>query len=305
MMKNKLLLLTAIFSTATVSAQTDPTQQRSPIVTEQMMPVQQPGQVYEQPVKKKLLAAPAPSNLQVVSGVNKRVGIALNDTNRILTPFRKPVVKTNSTATISVEGGIIYVSSTLEEPITLFIHEVGAGDPAISLTLIPSQISPISTRVEIMGHHPGADVNDAVTNQSNARPAPPTEEAVSFETSSPYVQVLTTIMKELALEKVPQGYSLSNIKGYSANVPRCSMPGIVMEPFQVLNGSELTVYVYRATNTSQSRLEVAEERCGKVRAVAAWPTRVLNSGQSTEIYVITSRTDGIDNSNVRKPVVGG
>lgn len=264
----------------------------------QLAPVTQPY-VAPAPVKRKITAAPAPSLLDVRSGINQRIGIALSHTNRLLMPFKKPVVKTNSTATISVEGNIVYVSTSSEEPITLFIHEVGEGDPAVSLTLVPNDIAPISSQIRIIGYEPNNRKNEMAGDAPISK-----EQAESFETALPYVQTLTAIMKDLALEKVPEGYGLTNVRGYSNGVPRCNMPGIVLEPFQLLMGSELKVFVYRATNTSTGRVEVQEDKCGVVRAVAAWPRRTLDPGQSTEIYIITSRGENMDPSAVRKSVVG-
>lgn len=303
-MKAKLMMCGLVFFGMSTLANA-----QNPVVVQQPMPLGAqalPGQEASfvppppAPARKKITAAPAPGLLDVRSGVNYRIGIAIGHTNRLLMPFKKPVVKTNSTATISVEGNIVYVSTTNEEPITLFIHEVGQGDPAVSLTLVPGEISPISSNVRIIGYE---GPQNALESNEDAPKS--NEDARQYETTLPYVQTLTAVMKDLALEKVPDGYGLSNIRGYGAGVPRCSMPNLVLEPFQLLTGSELKVYVFRATNTGVSRAEVTEDRCGRVRAVAAWPRRVLEPGQSTEIYVITSREDDVDPSTVRRSVVGG
>lgn len=257
------------------------------------------------------MIAPPPPVIQLQSGVNATMGIAYAHTNRILTPFEHPEVKTNSTAAISVEGPIVYVSTNADDPISMFIHDHGQGDPAISLTLIPEEVPAVSTQVRLNGmESAGGGFGGGGGEWSGPKraPAPASAElAHTFETTNPYVGTLVAIMKDLALQRVPDGYSFEPVHGFTPLMPTCVMPGLRIEPAQLLSGTEFTVIVARASNEGVSPVEVKEDGCGEgARAVGAWPDRVVRPGGSTELYLVIARppVDDAGDQNVRPAVAG-
>ena len=87
-------------------------------------------------------------------------------------------------------------------------------------------------------------------------------------------------------------------------MPPCQMPGIRLSPGQLVSGAELLAIVVKATNVGPTTAEINEDACGdQARAMAAWPTRVLSPGQSTELYVVVGRPDAEDRSNQRPTLV--
>lgn len=254
------------------------------------------------------MVAPPPAQATVQSGVNATMGIAFDYPNRIVTPFAHPEVKTNSTASITVEGSIVYVSTNADAPVSMFVHDRGRGDPAISLTLIPEPIPAVSTRINIRGFD--NDAADGLGGRADASPAAPAsaELAHTFETSTSYVATLVAIMKELARGRVPDGYSFRTLHGTSPLMPTCTMPGLALQPAQLLGGSAFDVIVARATNATVSPVTVKEDGCvgDQVRAVAAWPDRIVRPGANTEIYIVLVRPDAGDDDarNTRPTVIG-
>jgi conjugal transfer pilus assembly protein TraK len=240
---------------------------------------------------------PAPAEITVNSGQNHVIGVAFSHLNRILTPFPNPVVKTTSLATTSVEGSIVYVATNLPEPIGLFIHDETSPNVAISLTLVPAEIPPISTRVQIRDYTP--DAMPVVRSQPSL--------ATAFEQEHTYLDALKAIMRDLATGKVPDGYGLAPLGGHFAGMPECAIPGIHVVPLQLLTGTSLQVVVGKALNTSTSVAEVREDACrGKgLRAVAAWPRTTLQAGEATELYLVIDVPDVADDANARPSVLGG
>ena len=49
------------------------------------------------------------------------IEIAIDHLNRIVTPFANPVVRTVAAASTSVDGHVVYVATSTEEPLSLCI----------------------------------------------------------------------------------------------------------------------------------------------------------------------------------------
>lgn len=250
-----------------------------------------------QPKPRRTFKAP-PATLQVEAGRNNTFAIAIGHINRIVTPFEKPELVTTSTATTMVQGSIVYVASTMEEPIGLFIMDPSAPEMAISLTLVPDAIEPVSTTIQLSGWT-GANRNVRKT----ADPAG----ALAFEAVHPYLETLTSVMKDVARGRLPDGYGIEDVSERAYRMePSCSMPGIHVRPMQVLQGSGLQVIVAKATNVGPSAAEVDESLCkgGGLRASAAWPVTTLHHGESTELYLVVSPRQEIDAGSARPTVLG-
>ncbi len=241
-----------------------------------------------------------PPVLTVSSNINTKFGIALYHANRILTPFKNPEIQTSSTAGISVEQGIVYVTTDRPDPISMFVYDRADPAMALSLTLIPQEMSPVSTRVNLTGYEgptPGAQYARATDDNL----------ANSFETEDAYVNTLKTLFKGLALGKVPSGYGLETVRGSHPLMPACSMPGVRFEPLQVLTGHSVIALVARATNYGYQPIEFAEGACRSSRllATAAWPTSSIGAGQSVEIYIAVRAPDESDAMPDRPSVIAG
>lgn len=237
-----------------------------------------------------------PPQLSVRPGVNAKFGVALAHVNRILTPFASVKVVTTSQASITTEGPIVYVSTNLPEPIGLFLHDTQDPTVAVSLTLIPSEIPPVSTALELEGQSRRGPV---LVSRNE-------ELAQQFESGVPYVAAITTLLRELAHGRVPDGYGLEPFRDeHRGLVPRCDMPGISLTPGQLVSGAELLAIVMRATNITGATVEVDEDGCSdEARATAAWPRRFLAPGESTEVYVVVGRPGEQETGAQRPSLVG-
>lgn len=212
------------------------------------------------------------NKVHIKPGVNEIVTIAQTHLNRIVTPFYKPFVKTVSDATTEIDGSVVYFATATEAPVTLFVMEEGDQDSALSLTLIPKRIPP-------------RELNLIVDNASVT--AKRSFVAEKWEKSLPYVTVIETIFKDLALQKVPRGYQF--ITAPVGSLPQCRQAGLEFDftKGQTVSGHSLEVSIGTATNTSSSTIEFIEDLCGDwdIAAVSAYPLIVLNPGDETEVYV--------------------
>lgn len=249
------------------------------------------------PKPRRTFKAP-PAQMQVDAGRNNTFAIAIGHINRIVTPFEKPELVTTSTATTMVQGSIVYVASTMEEPIGLFIMDPSAPEMAISLTLVPDAIEPVSTTIQLNGWT-GASRNIRKTADPGG--------ALAFEAVHPYLETLTSVMKDVAKGRLPDGYGIEDVSERAYKMgPSCNLPGVHVRPMQILQGSGLQVIVAKATNVAPAAVEVDESLCrgGGLRAAAAWPRTNLFHGESTELYLVVSPRQEIDESSARPNVLG-
>lgn len=227
-----------------------------------------------------------PAVLTVKPNVTTLFGVALNQSNRMIVPFKNPSVQTavvESAAEITIDpAGIVYVTPKTGEPIGLFVYDPADPKTAISVTAVPAAIPPVSVSLQLAGYYP----------PSSSAPATPVhpgdaQSAKGFETDQPFTETLKEVFKALASGKVPSGYSLGPVDARNASVARCNMPGFRVEASQLITGFNINVVVSKVTNTSMSTADVVETGCAgrEVLAAAAWPTVRLAPGQSAELYV--------------------
>lgn len=223
--------------------------------------------------------------LTMKPGINEVVSVSIGHPNRIVTPFSTPeVISTSLTASdeaggcgeICIKENVIYVATDKNYPVTLFITEKGNEGHSLSLTLVPKKIPPREIQLKLHGQH-----NRYMSFSKKAE---------SWERSTAYVETLRSLFRKLALNEVPQGYTLNQP---TETLPHCEHPGmkILFEEGQLLVGHSLEVFVGTSENISGDTLEFQEGACGdwNVAAVTTWPLKVLEPGQITEVYVARKR----------------
>lgn len=223
---------------------------------------------------------PPPAKITVKTGVTEIIPIAIARMNRFLTPFHDPVIKTTSTASITRNGGIVYVATDTAESISMFVMEKSDPEQAISLTLTPASIPPVQVELTLAGYEP--------------KPAPPAERAKDSPGTTPYVEAVKTLMRALALHRIPDGFAMAQInKVPKSDLPRCRLGNVDVHLAQVLEGHSMNAFVARAVNVSIDPTEIEESGCSSdaVLAVAAWPRSHLEPGQDTELYIVVRRHD--------------
>lgn len=248
---------------------------------QQKLAMASPAQDVQQEGAVSASASSSPVNtlhqIAVTPGVNEVIPISVGHTNRIMMPFDTPRIRTTSNATFDVEGRAVYVTSSDEgSPVTAFVSEAGDPETALSLTFVPKRIPPVEVDISIEGDH-------GVQGYRS------TKKAKAWEQAQPYVDALRNVLREVAIGKTPQGYSLSE-KPDARDLPGCQLSGVTFDFIdgQVLKGHQLQVNVGVMQNRSDKTIEFREPACSgdDVRAVAAWPHPLLEPGQKSEVYVV-------------------
>ncbi len=221
-----------------------------------------------------------PVTLNVTPGVNVLIEIAIDQLNRILTPFPHPQVRTVSEASTSVDGSAVYLATASEAPITLFISDASDPNQALSLTLAPRRIPPRELRLVLTDPLP-------LVTQATRPPVSPGASAPA------YVERLTEAMRALAREALPEGYGLRPAR--RDETVDCVQDGIKTRRGQVLDGQDLLLVTALVRNVSSTRLEIEERACrargdGETVAVAAWPRVWLEPGETVELYLAVRPT---------------
>lgn len=228
-------------------------------------------------------------------GVNEIIPVAVHHLNRIVTPFATPVVKTGSSAEVSVEGNVVYVATAEQSPVTLFINEEGNQDISLNLTLVPRRIP---AREVFLNLEEGLLANSGFGSSKADR----------WERSQPYVETIRSVFRGLALGTLPQGYSLGRFPA-NRQAPNCAMDGLdfKFKGGQLLSGHNMQVSVGVVQNISNEPIEIREAVCGgwDVTAVAAWPNNMLMPGQKSEIYVAERIHRSTKTTNKRPSLLGG
>ena len=246
--------------------------------------------------------------LNIIPGENMILPVAVSNPNRLLTPFSKPRVTTASSAQISVDHSIIYVTPTSEELVTMFITEEGSNQRnAISLTMVPRKIPPREVRLLITGKaKKGA--NGVVVSGDNDFSATAFDniQASEWEKGSEYTDTIRDTMRELALGHTPQGYGLRQFKSNDPQ-PFCVSSAFKIEPAQVLDGHNIIVVVSRLTNTSDKMMHFKAASCYRpgVIAVSAWPKTIIAPDAQVELYVLYKRPDPAAQASTRPSLLTG
>jgi conjugal transfer pilus assembly protein TraK len=243
---------------------------------------------------------PPPASISVKPGVNVLFGIAQGHLNRLVTPFRNPVVKTTSAAATSIEKNIVYVSTSNSEPVGFYIHDANDPMDAISVTMVPADIPPISVTLNLDGYSSKNDVGAAsVAGDSKL--------ANTWETSTPFVEMLKSSFRDLAKGKIPDGYSFEPINSLPATMPHCAMPGLRIVPRQILTGFNVQIIVSRVTNISDVAQDINEKSCDadQVLAVASWPNTTVPARAEDELYIAVRKPEEQASDEQRPSLLSG
>lgn len=265
----KVLSLVVAMACPLVTNAAEPVIPVVPIAAQSNLPQPMPSDIKEKLDRRSIL---------MKSGVNEIVSIAMGHMNRIVTPFDQPKAKTASSATIEIDKNVVYVSTSSEEPVTLFITDGVSQDQALSLTLIPQRIPPREVSLELPA------VNSYV-RASRER------EAEKWERSEPYLSVIQELFKSLALGQLPPGYQFA--QKAEGQLPACRQTGLTFDftRGQTVVGHSFIVHIGTATNYSQKNVEFVNETCGdwNIAAVSSFPLDVLGPSQKTEVYVVEKK----------------
>ncbi|UBQ44543.1 TraK domain-containing protein [Comamonas thiooxydans] len=253
------------------------------------------------------------SHITMKPGVNQIIPIAIGHPNRIVTPFSTPDITSTTLSSgggggekdkcgeVCIKDNVIYIATLKESPVTMFITEKGSESQALSLTMIPRKIPPREVFVKLDGSFAGG--MGGVRASANAK-------AEAWETSQPYIETIRTLFRKLALNEIPQGFTMTATpRELAAKAPKCSIPGLSVDfaAGQYMAGHNLNVYVGVARNDSQDLVEFRESQCANwnTAAITSWPLKVLEPGQRTEVYVAVKQGHAPSSMSQRPSLIGG
>lgn len=250
-------------------------------------------------VKKPMPSHPIESRQDVVvsSGTNTLIPISRGQMNRLVTPFENPNVQTVSDADIKIKENVIYVTTNAESPVTMYVTPDEDQSVAISLTLLPQSVPPIQANLILAKNVQGLASGMPVPSSTNY-----SGQARKWERSQPYMDTLRSLMREMALGKLPRGYSFG-VLASGNKIPACAQPSLSFDfsKSQVIEGHDFKVFVATAENVSARTVEFDHGSCTHPHraAVSAWPDEVLEPGQKTEVFVVTRVPTEVPQSSTR------
>ncbi len=248
-------------------------------------------------------AVPVETRQDVVvsSGTNTLIPISKGQINRLVTPFEDPQIQTVSEAEISTSGNVIYVTTNTDQPVTMFVTPSDDESVAISLTLLPQGIPPMQANLIFAQSIPGGRVTSSGASLASPSSAY-SGQAKKWERSQPYMETLRELMRELALGKLPKGYSFGNLIS-GDGIPSCAQPSVSFDfsKSQLILGHDFRVYVAVAENNSARTIEFDHGACTHPNraAVSSWPREILEPGDKTEVFIITRVPTEVPDSSSR------
>ncbi|WP_242439611.1 MULTISPECIES: TraK domain-containing protein [Providencia] len=248
-----------------------------------------------QPVRLTDDVIPSRQDLVVEPGVNTLIPISIGQLNRIVTPFERPTVQRLqlSDVKVSVQGNVIYVSTSSTNPVALYVSEKGDESVALSLSLVPQKIAPVQASLMLsrkVGNAPTASgyAQNVMYGGSEAK-------ARKWEQKDSYVETIRNILRAVALGDIPPGYAMGSL-GRGHSIPNCNFStGTAQDNIkysfaggQYIQGSQFSVIVGVAQNTGASTITVDESLCThpNLAARALWSRNTLQPGQKTEAYFV-------------------
>ncbi|TVQ95132.1 MAG: conjugal transfer protein TraK [Chromatiaceae bacterium] len=226
-------------------------------------------------------------------GTTVLVEVAIGHLNRIVTPFRNPIVHTVSTASTQVDGSILYIASDSEEPVALFISDGPGSETALSLTLAPRHVPPREIRLQVPGYRAPPDTSAEALPQ--AHPAHTTALANPLGHTGPaagggratYVGMLVERLRAMAQGHTPPGHTLQ--RGTAGMQVDCDAP-LQVRRRTIARAPGSDVIALGVRNRSQEPVEIDQRSCrsadAPLAAMGAWPRRTLEAGEDTEVFLL-------------------
>lgn len=250
--------------------------------------------------------------LQMKAGNTQTIPVALGATNRIATSFKHASFTTSVSdqlALIYAEDGFIYVTPGVNSgPIDLIIEENGAPSTAISLYLVPLNVPPVLVELTIgYNKYQQTAANNAI-QQYSQNEAETLEKAKQEEreriyaeqpTAGSHVDNVMQLLEVVAKAEIPAGFELLEGNAVPANTRfPCDLKQMLPlyhETKMRLVGAKTVIDIVEVKNEVNGLRSFRDEACmgpGRedVIAVGVLDKATLNTGESTEVYIMRDRT---------------
>jgi len=238
-------------------------------------------------------------SVMVRPGVANIFPVAAGRVNRIVTPFVRARVSSEAAEGIEVHGGVIYVTPATESPISMFITEDGDESVAVSVTLVPAHTPPVHLELQLPA--------DVIATKAVRRVPQDAATAERFERAQPFVDMIRSLMRGLALGRVPAGFEMLARPPAGRLLPVCVGAPLRVDfsRAQYLRGSHVEVWVGVVSNPGSEATEFLESACGgpEVLSVALSPTPLVPAGGASEIYVARRYSADEESRSSRRPTL--
>jgi hypothetical protein len=239
------------------------------------------------------------SILSAENGVLQIIYISKGHLNRFELPFENPIVTTAASdkqLARKKNKNIIFFGTNATKPITVFISPSNRSDVSLPLVLVPQQIEPVDVKVNIKGYKQVEKPKQHLLTKNVSKMA-----RLEVKGESDYEDMLVGMAVNLAQGKVPDGYSMEDIKNDKKIKNTCSQDGLSFDLFQIGRGVTQDIVVYKVSNETKQLVEFNEKSCanGLTRLVSSYPQVTVQAGGAIEAYVIQSHESAIQN-NERK-----
>lgn len=223
--------------------------------------------------------------LHTRNGVNEVVKLSSSYLNRIVTPFKKPLIVEMSKSTSKIVGSDVYFLPEGNKPIGLFIIDSENKNQSISLT-----VTPVSN---IPGQNLMVKIEDLKVAEDLIGPNSKTKSGIPIKDSD-YVSFLRNILASAARGKI-HGFSAVPLEGGVAQIG-----DLIVKPDFVFSGSSLDVYRYKIENQSEKTIDLSETAFYRkgVRAVSFFPLQSLEVNESSYVFIVADKSPAGDMPNV-------
>lgn len=198
--------------------------------------------------------------------------------NRISTPFKAPrMIHAESEDVMKVvsDGQQLYVTlGDVTKTIAAHITGSDPNDPVFSLSLVPKNIEAQVLVLQLDGA--GGSMAGGATGAPDKRAKSPV-----------YVEKITSVLRAVALGATPTGFSAGRLP-----LAAVSYGSFTAAPLMRYSGPEFDVYRYRLTTQGTETIEMQEESFYSkgVRAVAFFPTALLDANSPTDVFVVADKS---------------
>ncbi|KZX73685.1 hypothetical protein A3715_15660 [Oleiphilus sp. HI0009] len=235
-------------------------------------------------------------NIRLESGENRILKVSKGQLNRVITPFKNPVIMNSAKeneATIFSTGNVIYFGSSSDRPIGVYVTP--ENDPSVSLSITfdsKAYIKPQEYHIELDGYSPKQREKKKLDDEQQ-------EKINNFEriAVSEYNSWIKAFGYDLAMGNIPPGYSVGPVQ----NNMRCKLDGLSVEPFQKIEGTKFYVDVYKVINKTSKTKVIVDQQCHKnnVKFIMPWPSHMLEAGDKAELFVVNHYVEQEFNKRVR------
>jgi conjugal transfer pilus assembly protein TraK len=211
------------------------------------------------------------------NGVNTAIDLSSQLTNRLSTPFAKPLLVgvTPESASVQILGSDVYFIPSGEHPLGVYIVNAQNKDQVISLTVVPKRDFP--------GQNVLLKVEDlAAADNLTSGPGGSTDLP---NTAANYTDFVSAVMAHAVKGEIP-GYSVVPLRKARAMVGE-----LKVMPDVVFTGANLDVYRYRIRNTASQRLDLTEPAFYRkgVRAVSFFPRLSLSPNEEGFVFILADK----------------